>query len=381
MKIAYDHQIFAGQAYGGISRYFCEIAERIGAFQYCDVTVYAPFYVNVFVKSTPQAVLRGVRIPDVPRTRRLRERLGAAVVKQTLRHSPPDVVHETYYTDTTVAPKSSRIVVTVHDMINEKLPLLMSPRDMTTQLKVEAVRRADHIICVSETTKRDLIDILGIGSSNISVIYHGWSLRIPEWKQICYDRARNPFVLYVGLRGGYKNFQKFLQAYGDSPSLKHDFKLVCFGGPTFSKGEMDSITKLGLHGRVSWVSGDDCTLRTLYSSATCLVYPSLYEGFGIPVVEAMGYGCPVVCSSAGSLPEVAADAAEYFDPSDSESIRMSIQNVVYSEDRCNTLIARGRRRAMQFSWERCARETFEVYSSLIKGPVLTWQSAVGCERC
>src|SRR5437868_3586646 len=109
MKIAYDHQIFSGQAYGGISRYFCEIADRISLSTDCEVKVLAPLHVNVFARDLRQ--LLGIHIPAVPKTGRLRGRLNATLVKLLLRYDPPDVVHETYYAEDTVAPKSSRIVV------------------------------------------------------------------------------------------------------------------------------------------------------------------------------------------------------------------------------------------------------------------------------
>lgn len=381
MKIAYDHQIFSGQAYGGISRYFCEIAERIALFSGCEVKIFAPLHVNAFARDVVHAQLQGIRVPELPKTHRVRQRLNAALVKMLLRHDPPDVLHETCYAETTVAPKSSRIVVTVHDMINEKLPQLMSPQDKTSCWKAKAVQRSDHIICVSENTKKDLIEILGVYPSKISVVYHGCSLRATKGLQIKNVAGREPFLLYVGKRGGYKNFHRFLEAYGRSHHLKKDFKLICFGGPQFSASEAKNLRGFAIQAMVTRVVGDDSTLRDLYSSATCLVYPSLYEGFGIPVLEAMAYECPVACSRTSSLPEIAGDAAEYFDPVRPDSIRAAIEHVVYTDGRRSNLAEQGKRRAVQFSWDRCARQTLQVYSSLTKG--ISWHqySTADSEHC
>jgi glycosyltransferase involved in cell wall biosynthesis len=367
MKIAYDHQIFSGQCYGGISRYFCEIAKRIEAFPDCEVRIYAPLHINVFAKSATAARVRGIWTPTVPRTQRLRQAVNAAVVRRLLAHHPPDVVHETYYDECTVAPKSSMIVTTVHDMIQERLPELMPRHDNTAHHKAISTRRADHIICVSQSTKNDLIDILAVNPDQISVVYLGNSIRACTTPSEIKEPRHEPFILYVGLRAGYKNFGSFLKAFGSSSRLKRDFKLICFGGPRFSNREMRELRNVGLQAKVDQVTGTDETLAHLYSSASCLVYPSLYEGFGIPVLEAMACECPVVCSGTSSLPEVAQDAAEYCDPLDIGSIRTAIERVVYSEQRRSDLVLRGKIRAAQFSWERCASQTFAIYSSLTTG--------------
>jgi glycosyltransferase involved in cell wall biosynthesis len=116
---------------------------------------------------------------------------------------------------------------------------------------------------------------------------------------------------------------------------------------------------------VHLTADSDASLAALYIGATAFVYPSLYEGFGIPVLEAMTLGCPVLCSDSSSLPEVAGDAAEYFDPARTDSLRAALESVVGSATRRAELASRGRARAALFSWERCARETLAVYRSVV----------------
>jgi glycosyltransferase involved in cell wall biosynthesis len=230
-------------------------------------------------------------------------------------------------------------------------------------LKFECLFRADHVICVSESTKKDLTSFYAVDPRKLSVIYHGCSfpVSVPPSDDVC-----APFLLYVGLRGSYKNFTRLLEVYAGSASIKRDFKLICFGGPRFSALELHNMKILGVEGRVTRVVGDDKRLQNLYCSAACFIYPSLYEGFGMPVLEAMACGCPVACSSTSSLPEIGGSAAEYFEPSDCDSIRTAIERLVYSDTRRRYMAVQGKHRAAQFSWDRCARQTFQVYSSLMK---------------
>ncbi|HKR82530.1 MAG TPA: glycosyltransferase family 1 protein [Terriglobales bacterium] len=362
MKIAYDHRIFCGQRYGGISRYFCEIATRIGRTQDCEVKIYAPLHINVFAKDVPQVF--GVFTAAIPRTQRLRQALNEEIVRRQLAQGPPDILHETYYGPRSVAPPSSQVVVTIHDMIPERLPQLMPNHDTTARSKAASVRRADHIICVSQNTRKDVIEILGVHPDKVSVVHLGSSLSACKPRSMMQSADGRPYILYVGVRAGYKNFDGLLKAYANSSALRRDFDLICFGGPRFTPEENREMKALGLQGHVLRMTGADELLCRVYSSATCLVYPSLYEGFGIPIAEAMACECPVVCSSTSSMTEVAGDAAQYFDPYDSDNMQVAIEKVVNSNDARGDLRSRGRRRATQFSWERCAKHTLEIYSSL-----------------
>jgi glycosyltransferase involved in cell wall biosynthesis len=229
----------------------------------------------------------------------------------------------------------------------------------------QAERQADHVICVSENTRKDLLDLLDVSADKVSVVHHGCSLRTGNGLHSETARDREPYLLHVGLRSRYKNFRRLLEVYAGSKRLRSDFKLICFGGPPFTSEEAREMARLGIRDRVTRVAGDDSALRKLYSSAVCFVYPSLYEGFGIPVLEAMSCECPVACSRTSCLPEVAGPAAEYFDPGDCDSMQTAIEAVVYSPDRARELMNCGLVRSAQFSWDECARQTLQVYSSLM----------------
>lgn len=366
MKISYDAQIFHEQSYGGMSRYVCEIASRISEFSDSEVSITAPMHINSYLQHMPPQLVSGFRLPRVDHLALPVRGVGMLIGDLMLRVIAPDIIHETYYFPYRLGPRCARRVLTIHDMIHEKMPSDFAATDRTARFKLMAARRADHIICVSDRTRRDLIEIQGTDPDKISVVHHGFGLMAED--AIVGDLAPfrdEPFLLYVGARGRYKNFSGLLRAYGASSRLSKSCQLVCFGGGDFSPAEMEAIARLGLSGgRVVQVGGGDRVLAGLYKSAIAFVYPSLYEGFGMPPFEAMSFDCPVICSKEGSIPEVVGDAGEYFDPNNVESMSCVIESTVESGTRRNDLILKGRQRLKLFSWDRCARETAAIYRKL-----------------
>ena len=256
-------------------------------------------------------------------------------------------------------------------MIHELFAQEFSAGDKIAQIKKIAVARADHIICISENTKKDLIQLYGIKENKISVVMLGFE----QFNNQCQEIQVFPtniknnnkhFLLYVGSRGGYKNFAGFIRAIASSPCLRSDFDVLAFGGGIFDKSEIKMITELGFSiNQVKQISGDDQLLSHCYATARAFVYPSLYEGFGIPPLEAMARGCPVVSSCTSSMPEVIGQAGEYFNPGSITSIKDAIEKVVYSDIRVLELKALGTERLANFSWTKCAQQTRAVYSSLL----------------
>ena len=368
MNILYDHQIFYRQLYGGVSRYFYEIANRIAKGKEHKVEIFAPLYVNKYFQNEALIHPRGIKIPSLPRTGRVVETVNASVSWLSMKpRQDVAICHETYYSMHDCCPRSAKRVITVYDMIHEKFTESFLERDNTREIKAHAVRRADHVICISENTRRDLIELLGVPEEKTSVVYLGYSLAT---KKTADESTVNeaPYILYVGQRGGYKNFEGLLRAFGGSPLLKNGFCLICFGGGGFTAREFELMGLLNIPtGRVKYMAGDDNILAGLYAAASIFVYPSLYEGFGIPPLEAMSFGCPVVCANTSSLPEVVGDAAELFNPADEASMCKALEFVVTSKDRASFLIERGHERCNQFSWEKCASETLDVYKKVLQG--------------
>jgi glycosyltransferase involved in cell wall biosynthesis len=174
-----------------------------------------------------------------------------------------------------------------------------------------------------------------------------------------------PFILYVGARAGYKNFAAVLSAFGSDPELYDNFELRCFGAAPFSPEEKRRIVELHLEERVRHDAGSDTLLRKCYERASVLVYPSLYEGFGLPLVEAMDMGCPVAASNCGSIPEVLNGAGILFDPTRAEDIARALRTILFDEGTKRTCISNGRERVKAFSWQRTAELTMAAYSSCL----------------
>ena len=254
-------------------------------------------------------------------------------------------------------------------MIYEKFSYLFSEREKNFSLiKARAIKQADHIICISHKTKKDLVEILNIEPKKVSVIYLGYSFKLenPVSIHALTNDLQHPYILYVGTRGAYKNFDCLLKAYASRSALNKNFKLVCLGAKSFSSDELNKIQELGLSkDQVNYVSGDNQTLAQLYKQASVFVYPSLYEGFGMPPLEAMSFDCPVACSNTGSLPEIVGNAAEFFDPYEVDSIADALEKVLFSSEKAKNLVELGRERIKQFSWETCAKQTSLIYSSLL----------------
>jgi glycosyltransferase involved in cell wall biosynthesis len=373
-RVIYDHQTFSIQEYGGISRYFHEIVSRIAKSPDYDPEIVCPFYINEYFKDYPEncGLVKGFKIKRLPKTNTIRDLLNQQLSNLIVSMSAPKIIHETYYATTGIGSNKAKRVITVYDMIHEKFSADIDPDNGNARIKEAAIKRADHIICISENTRTDLIEILGIDQSKVSTIHIACAPNQNLIDSTLLQQDVNlkaqlgqPYLLYVGKRDPYKNFLRLLEVYHRSDQLQQDFRLICFGGGKFSSSELEQINTFQLQSKVIQIPGDDSTLAHLYRQAAVFVYPSLYEGFGIPPLEAMAFDCPVVCSNVSSIPEVVGDAGEYFDPYDLDSMLQAIELVVYSQARSNHLRKLGQDRIKLFSWDLCAAQTMEVYLSLL----------------
>jgi glycosyltransferase involved in cell wall biosynthesis len=366
MKILYNYQIFF-QKYGGISRYFVELANNITLYKNKKVTVKinSPFFKTNYLSNINQKILfNGFKVPDFKGSEELCFILNAFASSILSKHYYPDIIHETYYRGLHHNESRAKRIITVYDMIHELFPGQFSKKDKTTQLKRIAVAKADHIICISKKTQKDLVDIFNIDIKKTSVVYLGFSLTSSKINEP--EGFRRPYLLYVGSRQGYKNFTRFIKAYA-TPKIKNFFDLVMFGGGRLNDQELSLFDKLKIpRDSLQQVKGDDAILAGYYKNASLFVYPSLYEGFGIPPLEAMNYGCPVVCSNTGSIPEIVGDAAILFDPYSVESMRAHIISILYNDKIKSSLILKGFKQTKKFSWKKCAIETYKVYKNVLK---------------
>jgi glycosyltransferase involved in cell wall biosynthesis len=364
MRVVFDHQVFAFQTYGGISRYFVRLAEAINGHAGHSARIVAPVHVNAYLGELPPGSVRGFRIGATDFNRKVARNVARRVAAPMIAAERPDIVHETYFAAKGSAPRGVPTVLTVYDMIHEIFADSYHPDDQTRALKRAAVRRADHVLCISASTERDLIAHIPEAAGKTSVVLLGFdSFAAPVGSEAPPER---PYLLYVGERTRYKNFTGLLRAYANAQRLHSGFDLVCFGGGAVSADERAAISELGLDAaRLHFRAGDDALLARTYRGASAFIYPSLYEGFGIPPLEAMSSGCPVIAANVSSIPEVCGDAAAYFDPASPDAIAAAIEAVVFDSARSADLVARGRLRLGAFSWAHCADATLATYRALL----------------
>jgi glycosyltransferase involved in cell wall biosynthesis len=270
----------------------------------------------------------------------------------------------------TSAPSHSGAVsvVTILDLIYARYPQAHTlPMRMGMRVLVpRAAKSADRVITISRASAGDIVELLGIDRKRVDVTYLGgkpYATATPEADLRSHlGLGDSPLVLSVSARRPHKNLPRLLGAFGrlrtEPPPV-----LVLPGYSTPFEGEIKAqVRRLGIEERVRFLGWtDDGDLEGLYRAATCFVFPSLAEGFGLPVLEAMQRGVPVACSNASSLPEVAGEAALYFDPLDEQEIAAAMQELLVTAARREELAEAGRRQARRFSWEGTARETAETY--------------------
>jgi len=364
VRVIFDHLIFVEQKQGGITRYLARLVEHLPEFAVVPKIV-APLYVSVRLQDLAPAKVWGrfIRSPSINK-KRVAKVLGRLLTAPLARRFRADILHESYHSPVRTAPKDTKVVITVYDMTHEVFPDLFVPKGRVIQWKTASINRADWIICISENTRQDVLRYHPHVADRASVVHLGFDPP-PPLPAVSERPHERPYLLYVGMRRDYKNFTGLVDAFSASERLRRDFDVVCIGDGAFQPGERDRLTKAGVAGKFLQFEADDLALQRWYHHAHLFVYPSLYEGFGIPPLEAMAAGCPVVAMKVSSVPEVCGDAAEYALPGEPESLRTALENVAYSPERAETLRALGWERLKLFSWERCAQETSEVYRKLL----------------
>ncbi len=297
-------------------------------------------------------------------------------VPRLLRETQPDLAHFT----NAAAPLRKRFptVATIHDMSLTLFPQFHpARRRLTRPLVYRTALTANRIIAVSQSARRDISRLTGVSESKIDVVYEAAA---PEFRRVEDATARAairrkygldfPFVLFVGTLEPRKNLPALVAAFSRLKTQgDHDHRLVLAGSPGWGRRQLRrQVRKLAAKDHVleiGYVPYAD--LPGLYSLAEAFVFPSLHEGFGLPILEAMSCGTPVVASNVSSMEEIAGGAVESVDPLDPDSIRAGLKRVLESPQRRAELSHLGIRRSREFSWERAAAETLDVYRSALSG--------------
>ena len=369
MRILYDGDIYGFQpAGGGINRYFGSLIGRLPADFDLTLTVRSPLEGD-YPSHPNLKIVEYDRLRLMPLSYRLslyRSRLRNQALRIVLANKRFDVLHPTYYsllTRQSLGSYRSPVVITVWDMIDELFPSTQDPTGDHAEAKRKAIHAAQKIICISENTKKDLLERYSIPESKVVVTY--LAAELDERLSFGSERVPSrPYYIYVGSRALYKNFGGLLKAFAKAISKRRDLTLCVVGG-AFSKAEQELIAELKLSEHVEqYGNTTDSHLAKLYRCSIALVYPSLYEGFGLPPLEAMACGTPVIAANTSSIPEVVGNAAILFDPFAIDDLASILLFLADDQTERHRLVERGHQRVKQFSWEGTTARTIAVYRSV-----------------
>ena len=389
MKILYDYQIFETQVYGGISRYFFQLIKGLIENKSIKFNLALKYSNNYYLKNSIyfSGQIKNLKtfenfLPDyqfrgkgkiytlLKKLNIVNDSIGKnkEITIKELESKDFDIFHPTYYNDYFLNFIGNKpFVLTIHDMIHEIYPEYFINCDDLSIKKKYLAEKASKIIAVSNNTKSDIIKYLNINENKIKVIYHGNSIdkeKInvnPKLLKILPKR----FVLFIGDRTKYKNFYFCVRAISNILNRDKNLSVVCVGGGSFNEGDVLFFNSLNISNQILQYSAESNFLSYLYQNSLAFIFPSLYEGFGMPILEAFSCGCPVALSNSSSFPEVAGDAAVYFEPKDLNSISKSIREIVYNSDLREKLKVKGYKQLDKFSWSKTVELTKKVYESIL----------------
>ncbi len=365
MRILYDHQVFSLQDAGGASRYHFELIRNLQGLS----GVATELLLGLSGSVMPFGSLQGAQTRVFGRETTIKPGLVRYAINELISaliaplRGTVDIYHPTLYRALPWVRRRG-VVATHHDCIHERFPKLFSNAPSIVASKRKLYAQADAIICVSESSRRDLLHFYNVAETKTHVVYHGFSpLPLPEGDPP--DRAE-PYLLYVGSRASYKNFGLLLEAFFRS-GLAGDYRLLAVGGGSFTPAEQERIASLKLGGSVTVVpKADDGALARAYRDAALFIYPSLYEGFGFPPLEAMSLGCPVLVNQTSSLPEICGDAAFYFDAAaDPGELSRCLTSILADDPERARKRELGEQRVSLYDWNRSACRTLDVYRSVL----------------
>ena len=364
IKVLYDFQTMFLQKYGGISRYFFELFTsfkeehseqidiKLSLFYSCN------YYFSVYKKchkSGPTTVASYLNNINTL----------INIYFNYFKGTPYDIIHPTYYYPNYLKyvpafiKKKSKIVLTVYDLIIE----MFYPEIEDLKKRGELITTADSIIVISEQTKKDLLKIYSsIPEERIKVIYLGNFMKKPI--EDCKIQFPSNYILMVGNRAKYKNGEIVFEAFKKIKDRFKEIWLVCAGGGEFSNEEHNNLRKLGIEDYVIQMSLTDDMLYYAYKNAKCFVFPSLYEGFGLPILEAFFCECPVILSDASCFPEIANDSALLFSPENVDELAQKITILLTDDNIAKELVEKGKNRLKFFDVEKMISETLKVYQDI-----------------
>ena len=365
MNIFYDGEIYAtySNRVGGISRYFDNLISRLPENFYPVLTTARDR--NGSHPNHPNLKLCYYDFNFRPRA--ISKIFRNKYFQSLSSHFHPQIAHPTYYllmTGREISEYKCPTVITVYDMIHEIFAESVKGFRQVVAFKKKALFSSQSILCISENTKRDLLDRYPSLEDRVTVTLLATEL---NKNYICHSNPvpEKPYYLYVGSRESYKNFDRLLLAFSHIVT-KFPEILLCVVGASLNRAESKRIVELNLARHIKcYSSASDSQLATLYNSSIALVYPSLYEGFGIPLLEAMSCGTTVIASDSSSIPEVVGDAGLLFDPTSTDELVDQLLVFLNNSSKRELFLEKGKEQVKKFSWEKTTSETVTVYKSLI----------------
>ncbi len=368
MKVLYDDEIFFRQRFGGVSRVFATLIEGVAHHPNHEVLFTCGYSENEYLlnlyPNTP-SFLRTYQFPLKGKLiRGIYGRYAHSKLNKQLASGKADVFHPTFYADYYLnSLGKTPLVFTVHDLIHEKTKGNAHYREMAA-IKAKNIARAKEIIVVSTHTKKDLLELYpSVKEEHVHVIPLAQSLPSEATKP---NGLPDEYMLFTGERSGYKNFKSLLQAFAKISSSFPNLYLFCAGSSPFHADELALANSLNVGDRIKQSRLSETELRYAYTHAAAFIYPSTYEGFGIPLLEAFDSGTPVIANNATSLPEVTGDAALLVNALSIDELSSSIQQLLTDTTLRDNLIHKGKNRAAEFSWEKHISQTISVYEKALQ---------------
>jgi glycosyltransferase involved in cell wall biosynthesis len=367
VKVLYDHQCFVQQQFGGVSRYHYQLIKELNKLQDVDAKLSLKYSNNFYINEDRNFEVKKF-FPNHKFyfKRTILDLINRISTNRLLKEGNYDIFHPTYYSSYFLNHLNNKpFIMTVYDSIHEKYPEIINSIDKTLENKKFLLSKAELILAISNSTKNDLIQLYDIPAEKIEVTYLAASINNSLVSSDIQVNIPEKYILFVGNRDFYKNFNNFVLAI--EPLLKEhkDLFLICAGGGIFTNEEKKAFHSKELENKILHKAAADVTLATLYSNALAFIFPTLYEGFGIPALEAMNCDCPVVMSNTSSLPEVGGYAAIYFDPNNTDDMRDKIASVIFNKDLRDELILKSSIQREKFSFEKTAKQTLEIYKRFL----------------
>ena len=356
MKIIFDHQIFTQQLFGGISRYVVNLCNSLNNENNTNCKIFAPIHTNFHLKKfdNKNKLFFPTKINFLKKNM---FKINQKLFYRYISKFKPDIHHATYYDDY-LKKKNIPKVLTIHDLTHEKLS------NNSFYPKQQSISSSDQIICVSNSTKKDLLKFYKIDEKKISVIYESAGIlkNNIEIKNSKFNKIK-PYILFVGSRHGYKNWELFIKAYSSSEYLKKNYNIVFFGGGKFTTKEINIMKKEKIFSKISLLELPVQQLVDLYSNCEAFIYPSLYEGFGLTLLEALSFKKKIICSDIDAFREVCEEGAIYFNPLEFEDLKLKMEETLmkdlYYDENIKDKILK------KYSWKKCALETLDVYKKVL----------------